>query len=376
MEERLYHLWFAELNIPKRIKSELLNYYGSLECLWNTPEREFTDLLGHKYTEKITAERNEEKIFEYSNRLAANAISYIYPGHDDYPTSLMNIPDRPEILYFKGKIKPLNANNIKRLAVVGARKATAYGIQVVNQIIDGLAGYNVQIISGLAYGIDVNAHKAALLHDMYTVGILGCGVDVIYPVANTSVYRKMEEQGALISEYRPGAKPENWHFPMRNRIISGLADAVLVVEAREKSGSLITADQALEQGREVFTIPGRINDLNSKGTNNLIKQGANVVTDASDIIDVLGIDKKCSKGENQMNLFELHQTKITLAPEEKKVYSCVRLEPGHIDEICRASGLGVADTLKILYELELKGLIYEPAVNNFSRKGTAWQNIL
>ena len=369
MEEGLYHLWFsAFVKLPKGIKTALLDYYGSMEALWLAPERELSDIAGKEMAEQVVAGREEDRIYEYGSRLAAGGISYVYPEHPDYPLSLMNIPDRPEILYVKGDIRPLDKTDTKRLAIVGARKATAYGIHAVNQIIDGLAGYDIQIISGLAYGIDINAHKAALSHGMYTAAILGCGVDIVYPASHAGTYREMEMHGALISEYLPGSNPENWHFPLRNRIISGLADAVLVVEAKEKSGSLITADQALEQGREVYAVPGRINDANSRGTNNLIKQGAAAVTCAADILSAFGMCDATGGNGGQMKLCDFSQAQITLAPEEKKVYSCVRLEPGHIDDICRASGLGVSDTLRILCGLKIKGLIYEPVANIFSRK--------
>lgn len=377
MEEGLYYLWFAEsVNIPKRIKQGLAEYYGSIKEIFEAPEEELRALCGAVHADKILAERCEEKIKAYDNLLKIRQIGYTYPGHEDYPVSLMNIPDKPEILYYKGDIKPLNDRNMTRLAVVGARKVTSYGMQMVDYLLSGLDGYDVQIISGLAYGVDACAHKFALSHNMYTVGVLGCGADVVYPAANAPIYRKINEQGAVISEYRPGTKPDNWRFPIRNRIISGLADAVLIVEAKEKSGSLITADQALEQGRDVLAVPGRVNDINSRGTNLLIKQGATIVTGVDDIVDALELWGKSRKENANICSHDFNQVKMTLAPEEKKVYSCVRLEPGHIDEICEASGLCVSETLKILYELEAKGLIYEPEVNFFSRKEKTWQKIL
>jgi DNA processing protein len=223
-----------------------------------------------------------------------------------------------------------------------------------------LQGYELNIISGLAYGIDVKAHLTALDMGLFTAAVLGCGIDKVYPESNRSVYERMIENGVIISEYAPGIPPLSWHFPVRNRIISGLSDGVLLIEAKEKSGSLITADQALEQGREVFAIPGRISDATSAGCNMLIRQGAECITKAEDIASelMLNSDKSIKKK---------HLSKIPLAPMEKIVYSCVRLESKHIDDICRESGVSTSEVLSVLFELKRKNLIWEPVRNYFVR---------
>ena len=221
-----------------------------------------------------------------------------------------------------------------------------------------MSAAGVTIVSGMALGIDGTAHRAALSGGGKTVAVLGSGINVPYPRENYDIYRSIVNGGGVVvSESGLDVAPEAFRFPYRNRIISGMSDGVLVVEAREKSGSLITADQALEQGRDVYAVPGRVTDTGSAGCNNLIKMGAMCVTSSGDILEELGI--QTVKGQ--------FLNKKLLAPAEKKVYSCVRLESRHIDDICFEAGMTVSETAQILFELEKKRLVKQLVRNYYCR---------
>lgn len=198
-------------------------------------------------------------------------IEIIEKRQKQYPRRLKDLPGMPERLYVSGE---LPRDELPSLAIVGARNCSAYGKNMAYEYARVLQKAGVQIISGMARGVDGAAHAGALADGGKSYAVLGCGVDICYPSSNRTIYEKMKLQGGIISEYEPGSDPLAWHFPMRNRLISGLADGVLVIEAKKKSGSLITADQALEQGKAVFALPGRVGDLLSEGCNRLIYQGA------------------------------------------------------------------------------------------------------
>jgi DNA processing protein len=249
----------------------------------------------------------------------------------------------------------------KKVAVVGARNADHAGVEISKKLSKGMADYGIDVISGLAYGIDSAAHTGALSSlNGETYAILGCGVDICYPRKNMEIYREIVLRGEIISEYPPGAEPKAGYFPMRNRIISGIADAVLIVEAGEKSGSLITANLALEQGKDVFVVPGDINSLLYKGSNKLIKEGANVVTCIKDIMDGLGLfyDDDIDDFKNK-NLTHLSQN-------ERMIYECLNLNPVHITQLSYATGLEIKDVINIITNLVLKGLVKEIGVNYYA----------
>jgi len=224
-----------------------------------------------------------------------------------------------------------------------------------------LAEAGVQVVSGLAEGIDGAGHRGALDAGGDTYGILGCGVDICYPRHHFSMYLEIPERGGVISEFRPGEPPASRNFPMRNRIISGLSDAVIVVEARERSGSLITADCGLEQGKEIFAVPGRTTDALSRGCNELIRQGAGIVTSADDVLDFFLIS-----GEKKLRVHEKNEN--GLAKNEKMLYSCLDLQPKFIDRVVEESGLSLGECLTLLLELELKGRIVQTANHYYAKK--------
>ena len=285
-------------------------------------------------------------------------IIYVSQKHYAYPETLKNIIDKPSGLYVRGNLPD---ERKKAVAIVGARNCSVYGAKAAEEFAFTLAKAGVEIISGMARGVDAAAHWGALQAGGSTYAVLGCGADICYPKSNRKLYEELVQNGGIISEYPNGTAPINWHFPQRNRIISGLADLVLVVEAREKSGSLITADFALEQGKDVYAVPGGIYDSYSKGCNQLIKQGAGIALSAEDLLGEMGLicEKTTNKSKKNNNL---------LATKEKLVYSHLCLYPKTLDELVRETEIPMNQLFEILLDLEMGGYIREIAKNRFIRE--------
>lgn len=286
----------------------------------------------------------------------------------DYPRLLAHIYDPPPLLYIRGRlIRELNARGHLAVAVVGARRSTRYGENVAFELARELSKCGVTIVSGLAEGIDSAAHRGGLEGEGKTIGVLGCGVDVVYPRTNESLYRKVAEEGSLVSEYPPGAPPASKHFPARNRIISGLSRGVVVVEGGRRSGALITADFALEQGREVFAVPGSVRSGVSRAPHELIKSGACLVEDVFDVLDELNISHQKDSGCASSFKTIKKRAMERLSKDEKQVFSLIDYEPRHIDEIIRFSSLQTSSVSSILVILELKKLIAQDAGKHYFR---------
>jgi DNA processing protein len=262
-----------------------------------------------------------------------------------YPALLRTIHDPPALLYVRGVLPPG-----EMLAVVGARQASAAGRQLTRETCRELASRGIAIVSGLARGIDTAAHLGALEGQGPTIGVLGCGIDRVYPPENAGLFRHIQEQGAILSEYPPGTPPLPGHFPGRNRIISGLCRGVLIVEAAEGSGSLITADFALEQGREVFAVPGAVFAPTSQGVNRLLKDGARLVTEVRDILEVLWPQLPSRAIRRREDAFV-----ESLAGDALNVYRKLGNQPLHVDELARTCGLTPMEVSAILLHLELQG---------------------
>lgn len=280
---------------------------------------------------------------EYRKAVDLN-IEIIPLSSEDYPYLLKQIPDPPAILYLLGEKVWLNRNFI---SLVGTRKPTSYGINVTKKIVSRLVENGIGIVSGFAYGIDTVAHMEAIKGRGYTIGVLGTGVDIVYPRVNRSLKKEILEskRGCFISEFPIGDTPEPWHFPRRNRIISGLTQITVVVEASLKSGAMITAGYALEQGRDVFAVPGNVDSENSQGTNQLIKEGAKLVTSGEDILEEFNIIPKVSNIRPP-----------DLNEEEAVIWNILN-EPRLEDDIISISGLDVSRFNIIITRLELKGLV-------------------
>ena len=285
-EEIKYWIWFSKLREINCInKKRLLDRFKS-PCeisKLNKKNLQSIGILDEKSIKAILNQENKQNLEKYEEFMEKNKINILTILDENYPEKLKQIYDSPVILYVKGNTALLDNEGI---AIVGSRNCSEYGRKVAQEISYKLALNNKCIISGLARGIDKYAHIGALTAKGKTLGVIGNGLDNIYPNENKLLADKIiENDGLLISEYVIGTKPEKMNFPERNRIISALSDGIVVVEAEEKSGALITADFGLEHGKEVLAVPGNINSINSAGTNKLIKQGANVVTNYKDILD-------------------------------------------------------------------------------------------
>jgi DNA processing protein len=266
------------------------------------------------------------------------------PRDELFPERLRAIFDPPPSLYVRGGGDPRLLER-RSVAVVGARSCSPYGAQVARMLGRELAAAGLVVVSGLARGIDGEAHRGALEAGALTVAVLGCGIDRDYPASHAQLSRRVEEQGLVVSEYEPGVEPAPWRFPARNRIIAGLTEAVVVVEARERSGALITADFALDEGREVFAVPGEITSSLSAGTNALLKLGAIPLASPDDVLDALGIERPASAGA------------VEVSPQATQMLELVREAPAGADELAARGTLDAGAVSVALTELELAGLV-------------------
>lgn len=285
MEDKIYWIWLSLIGIGDRKLEKLLEKYKKVENIWNAKEKEliYIEGIGQNLANKMLKREYKEKAKRYLEKLEEKNIQVITLQDTYYPDKLKTIFGKPIVLYVKGKKDILNEFS---LAIVGCRECSQYGKNTAIEIAHTLSNNQVNIVSGLARGIDAYAHQGALMGKEKTIAVLGCGVDIIYPKENEKLYNEiLQKEGAIVSEYIIETEPERMHFPARNRLISGLSDGVIVIEAKEKSGSLITVDFALEQGKNVFVVPGNINSPYSKGTNDLIKQGAKPITCLKDILE-------------------------------------------------------------------------------------------
>lgn len=301
-----------------------------------------------------TDERNFRQARRCLEGLEARIVSF---WDEDYPDQLKQIHDPPALFYLLGTLPTSDA-----FAIVGSRKATTGGLQLTREIAAEIASHGVIIVSGLARGIDTAAHTGALDVDGSTIAVLGCGIDRIYPPENVRLFKQILEKNAIISEYPPGTPPLAGHFPGRNRIISGLSRGVLVVEAANGSGSLITSDFALEQGREVFAVPGAVKSRTSSGPNRLIKEGAQIVTEADDILQPLWPKRPSRKQQDADAQFVARLDDV-----QSKIYKLLDSDPQHIDEICRKCNLTPMDVSAILLDLELQGGVQALPGRNYIR---------
>lgn len=291
--------------------------------------------------EKETALNEKVKPLAGADSSKNTDIREILAMESAFPERLREIPDSPSCIYCKGRLPEKDEHTV---GIIGARDGTDYGKAVARKLAGELSEYGISIISGMAYGIDSAAHLGALDAKGRTYAILGCGVNICYPSVNYRLYQKIMEKGGVISEYAPGAPPLPHHFVERNRLIAGLADILLVVEAKEKSGTFITVDRALEQGKQVFAVPGRITDPLSKGCNKLIREGAAVCLSKEDILECFSID---SEKESTRRL--------SLEGEERKVFEALDLEKKHVDILSRELSMPLKSLYAILLQLELAG---------------------
>ncbi len=331
---------------PIRLKA-VLDFFKDPKIAWEANGGEIREIgIPQNVVGLLLETRKILDPLEYAASIEKSGIKWVTIFDENYPKLLKQIYDLPTVIYYKGEMRAEE----KAIAVVGTRKITGYGRAVTEEFVKGLVEAGLTIVSGLARGVDSEAHLATIRAGGRTIAVLGGGLKNIYPPENRSLAERIIENGGLVlSEFPPDYPSMPGNFPARNRIISGLSQGVLVVEAAEDSGSLITARLALEQGREVFAVPGPITSTLSKGPIDLIKEGARVVMNAEEILEELGINKvKSSKLKVQSN---------NLSEEEKKVLEILGNEQLHIDEICRNLNLSAGEISGTLLKMEISGLV-------------------
>lgn len=346
---------------PIRLRA-VLQYFNDPKLAWEAKEGEFLKIGIYKKTVDLLMETRKKLEPEtYARSIADSGIKWLTIFDESYPKLLKEIYDPPVVLYYRGE-----ANwNAPAIAVVGTRKMTGYGQVATEQFTKGLSAAGLTIVSGLAHGVDSQAHQTAVSENGQTIAVLGGGLNYIFPPENRSLAAKIASGfGAVISEFPPDSPSLPGNFPARNRTISGLSLAVLVVEAAEDSGSLITARLALEQGREVFAVPGPITSNLSKGPIDLIKEGARVVFSPDEILEELGMSDKSNKSNmsNKSNL-------TNLSEEEKKVLETLENETRHIDEIGRQLHLSSPQISSLLLRMEISGLVQSMGAGIYCKSG-------
>jgi DNA processing protein len=346
-DELKYWVAFSGIAGVGRVRiSQLKEHFGSLQDAWKAPQGKLRQAgLESRSVDALLSIRSKISLDVEMEKLEHYRVKPLICDDPLYPARLKQIYDYPPVLYVRGK---LPAQDEPCLAIVGTRRPTVYGRQVTEEIVADLARSGLTIVSGLARGIDSVAHRTTLDAGGKTMAVLGSGPDIVYPGENIKLAQTIMEEGALVSEYPLGVKPRAENFPLRNRIMSGLSLGVLVVEAGEKSGALITAHQAAEQNREVFAIPGNILSPVSQGTNRLIQEGAKLVRNYADILQELNLTIVVRQAEIR---------EFCPADEfESAILKQLTSEPIHIDEICRQSGLAMPEASSTLAMLELKGI--------------------
>lgn len=329
-------LWFVLSNISNRKKLYLLDKYKN-EGNIRKCKSSIIELQKIKSSDLVT----EDKIKEFNDYINNNGIKYITIKSKEYPESLKHVQDPPYVLFYKGSIELLKG---KLGAIIGARRCTQYGIQIAKIIGKELSENNITVVSGLAAGIDSVSQKSAIEFVGKTIGVLGCGIDVIYPKSNKLLYEKVIKEGLIISEFLPKTPPMSYNFPRRNRIISGLSDKLVIVEANKKSGSLITVDYALSLGKEIMAVPGPVISGNSEGCNKLIRDGAKPFTELEDLYDFFNINKK------KINNKEVSGFKVDLL-------NAINNEPKHLDDIIESVNVDRKVLFELLFEMQNKNEI-------------------
>lgn len=358
----LYEYWLAQIkHLSAYKKRKLREIYGSGKAVYNIEETKFQylDFLDENDRNALKNAKKERNLQEKFDYLINEGIRFLPYFDREYPEKLRSIAGPPYALYVKGKLPDENTLSV---AIVGARRCTSYGESMALEYGSVLASAGVQIISGMARGIDGAAQRGALNGGGSTYGILGCGVDICYPRDNIGLYMDMQAAGGVLSEQCPGEPPLPAYFPQRNRIISALSDIVIVVEAREKSGSLITADMALEQGKDIYALPGPVTSPLSQGCHQLIRQGAGILISPEDLLRELEIGGSRTHLEPEQNS---DKNKKVLETAENLVYSCLGFFPKSMSQLLSESKVSSKELIRALASLEIEGRIKEVSKNYY-----------
>lgn len=356
MEDKAYWVGFNLVRGIGAVRMKnIVDHFGNLEIAWNAPAQALISAgLPTRVVENFIVMRKQVDLNLVMDKVRALGVQVLTWNDDAYPRRLREINQPPPVLFVRGSI---NVEDDWAVSVVGTRKVTPYGRQVAMEISRFLAENGITVVSGLARGVDAISHQTALQAGGRTFAILGSGVDVIYPPEHRKLAGEIISQGAVISDYALGTQPESSNFPPRNRIIAGLSLATIVVEAGETSGALITAEFAVEQGRDVFAVPGSILAPQSEGTNKLIEQGARPLLRMTEILEALKLEQIPEKQANRK--------KISASPDEKKLLEYLSQDPRHIDEICQISGLPIQSVSATLTMMELKGMVTQVGGMNY-----------
>ncbi len=358
-DKNKYYIGFSYLNLRPIFKSKLFEFFDfDIERAFNVDENDlmnFSEQTGMKVPKDFLKKKNKLDLDEcFENALKDKEIGIVTYEDEKYPPLLRQIPDFPLLLYYKGDIE--NINYKYTLAVVGSRKASNEGVGAMSVILRGFYTNPVVIVSGLAYGIDAAAHRAALSVDLKTIAVVGSGLDIIYPTQNTQLFDEiLEKKGVIFSEYPLGTKPTKYTFPQRNRIVVGMSEGTFVAEAQLKSGAMISANLTLDYNRELMCMPGRISNPNTEGVFHLIKQGAGIVCYTNDILEILGWNFKIK---------EKFDPSYDLTETQRRIYDIMTLEAKTFDEILQEAETNSSCLMATLTELELNGLIKQ-ADNKF-----------
>lgn len=348
--------------------SRLYSFFGDFEHIYSADRGKLGRVMSVGLCERFINHRDKYNPDTYCEYVEGLDIGFAGIDEDEYPEKLKNINGAPIGIFYKGKLPERKELHV---AVIGARECSEYGKYIATELGESLARNGIPVISGMARGVDGISQRGALSAGGSSYGILGSGVDVCYPACNRELYEELTKKGGVLSDFPPGTEPLSKHFPQRNRIVSGLSDAVVVIEARQKSGTLITVDMALEQGRDVYVVPGRITDRLSDGCNRLLSQGASVFLSPDEFIKEL-LEKKlkelsCEKGKRVKRGYEKNKR---LPTELKAVYKALDFNPKSIDEIKRDSGEEgeMSVIMSKLMELCIQGFAVQLTQDKFSRK--------
>lgn len=385
MNSVLHWLWLTEKVKSNKKIGEITEYFETIENIYNSKGDELIRVCGSELAAVLRDKSLEKAEKIYSDTLKCGAYIITYDS-EEYPAMLKSIYDPPYVLYARGNLS--DWGKLVSIGVVGTRRCDNYGAEVTYEICKELAGNNVIIVSGLAYGIDSVAAKAALEEGMPTIAVVGNGIDSIYPPGNEELFRRIENSGLILSEYPPGFGVKKWTFPARNRIISGISSGVLVTQAPAKSGALITAREAMENGRDVFAVPGSIYNKNCEGTNRLIKDGAIPVLSAADILNeypefemrkpilincVKDVDKEKKDKEIKEESLKTEEKYFPgLTDTQVPICECIARGIQYIDEIARELKIPVSVLSSELVMLEISGIVesqpgnkYELTINKY-----------
>lgn len=371
--ERAYWLaWSRISGVGPILLGRIQQYFGTLEEAWTASARALIAVegLGTRLVSVIVEARSQLNPAQLLEEHSRKNPQFWTPADPDYPRLLLEIPSPPPVLYYRGQINPSENQGITPMvAMVGTRSPTEHGRRWTRKISMALARHGFTVVSGMAAGVDGEAHTACLDASGRTIAVLGTGVDTVYPHSHRQLYERIQSQGLLLSEYAAETKPERGNFPARNRIIAGLSRAILVMEAPEKSGSLITARYANEFGRDVYTLPNSPDIEAARGCLKLIHDGAEMIIQEDELLDMLGAIPQIDTGK-QLSLFDPSpaQPIPDLAPELNRVFGAIAAEPIPFDAIVRESGLNPGEVSAILLQLELLGLVTQLPGMRYQRK--------